>query len=76
MVPVVAATVAGYIYASDAAVVEAYKDYNRCPNDSPRTLEPPRKVDSQALSCMEYGYEPCQTFKVIFSWQQMEECNM
>jgi len=74
-VPVVAATVAGYIYASDAAVVEAYKDYNRCPNDSPRTLEPPRKVDSQALSCMEYGYEPCQTFKVIFSWQQMEECN-
>lgn len=47
----------GYIYASDAAVVEAYKDYNRCPNDSPRTLEPPRKVDSQALSCMEYGYD-------------------
>ena len=64
--PVVATTVAGYIYASDAAVVEAYKDYNRCSNDSPRTLELPWKLQNQALSCMEYGYEPCQTFMVYF----------
>lgn len=47
----------GYIYASDAAVVEAYKDYNRCSNDRPRKLEPPRQVHSQALSCTEYGYD-------------------
>ena len=73
--PVVATTVAGYIYASDAAVVEAYKDYNRCSNDSPRTLELPWKLQNQALSCMEYGYEPCQSFKVIFSWQQMKTQN-
>ena len=53
---------AGYIYASDAAVVEAYKDYNRCSNDRPRKLEPPRQVHSQALSCTEYGYE-AWTFK-------------
>ncbi len=47
----------GYIYASDFAVLKAYREHNHCFNPEPRGMDLPQKVQGESLSCTEYGYD-------------------
>lgn len=66
----------GFIYASDYAVLQAYREHNHCFNPEPRAMDLPPKVQGESLSCTEYGYDSqlkrARNFIIFHEMQYLE----